>query len=161
MPPAKQPPDATTYLSLAVFDILRDVWEATGMWHNDSMRYSLQELVVPKNDDDHDLQVISIWGSNIGEGSGGDPGTASIFRRVYRDPRTCEKFKIRAWVKLTHPFNHDEFVKSLLAQFSMSSSHQAEFTEEDNLVKAKLMQQMGEQRYLVVLEDVFTLESGL
>jgi len=45
---------------------------------------------------DHDLQVISIWGSNIGEGSGGDPGTASVFRRVYRDPRTCEKFKIRA-----------------------------------------------------------------
>jgi hypothetical protein len=72
---------------------------------------------------------------------------------------TYEKFKIRAWMKLMHPFNHDEFVKSLLAQFSMSSSHQAQVTDEDNLTKAKLMQQMREQRYLVVLEDdVFMLE---
>jgi len=52
------------------------------------MQYSLQELIVPEYDDVHDLQVISIWGSNIREGSGGDPGTASVFRRVYRDPRT-------------------------------------------------------------------------
>jgi hypothetical protein len=73
--------------------------------------------------------VISIWGSNI-EGSGGDPGTVSIFRRVYRDLTTCEKFKIRAWGEAEaslQGFNHDEFVKSLLDQFSMSSSsHQAE-----------------------------------
>ena len=129
------------------------------MWHkHKNMQYSLQELIVPEYDDVHDLQVISIWGSNIREGSGGDPGTASVFRRVYRDPGTCEKFKIRSWVKLKHPFNHDEFVKSLLAQFSMSSSHQAEVTEEDSPMKAKLMQQMREQRYLVVLEDVFMLE---
>ena len=129
------------------------------MWHkHNNMQYSLQELIVPEYEDVHDLQVISIWGSNIREGSGGDPGTASVFRRVYRDPRTYGKFKIRAWMKLMHPFNHDEFVKSLLAQFSMSSSHQAQVTEEDNLTKAKLMQQMREQRYLVVLEDVFMLE---
>jgi hypothetical protein len=157
MPLAEQPPDATTCPSSVAYDILRDAWEATGMWHSDNGRYSLQGLVVPEYDDDHDLQVISIWGSNI-QGSGGDLGTTSIFRRVYRDPRTCQKFKIHAWVKLTHPFNHDEFVKSLLAQFSMSSSHQAEVTEEDHLMKAKVMEQMREQRYLVVLEDVFTLE---
>jgi len=92
------------------------------------MQYSLLELIVPEYDDVHDLQVISIWGSNIREGRGGDPGAASVFRRVYPEPRTYEKFKNRAWMKLMHPFNHDEFVKSLLAQFSMSSSHQSPST---------------------------------
>jgi hypothetical protein len=58
--------DATTYPSSAAFDILRDAWEATGMWHkHNNMQYSLQEWIVPEYDDVHDLQVISIWGSNI------------------------------------------------------------------------------------------------
>ena len=117
-------------------------------------------LIAPEGEDDHDLQVISVWGSSTNTGGGGaDLGTVSIFRKAYHDPEICKNFNVRAWVKLTHPFNHDEFVKSLLAQFSMSSSHQAEVTEEDSPMKAKLMQQMREQRYLVVLEDVFILGS--
>jgi hypothetical protein len=116
---------------------------------------------------DHDLRVISVWGSTSstgGVGGGGaaaaaDLGTASIFRKAYCDPEIYEKFRSRAWVKLMHPFNHNEFVKSLLTQlFATSHQANAEFTE-GNLMRAKraMMQQMRRKRYLVVLEDVLTV----
>jgi hypothetical protein len=151
MPPlAEQPEDATTYPSSDCFHILRNAWKPTGNWcHNMS---NLQDLIGASGDDG--LQVISVWGSTVGD----DLGTTSILTKAYWDPEICEKFKSRAWVKLMHPFNHDEFVKSLLAQFYASSSHQAndadavDFREEDKLLK--LMQEMREQRYLVVLENV-------
>jgi len=169
----QQPPDnATTYQSSAAFYVLRDAWEATGKWCSNMCNLQQELLIAPEGENDDDLRVISVWGSSSSTGGGGGGaavlGTASIFRKAYRDPKICENFKIRAWVKLRHPFNHDEFVKSLLAQFSVSS-HQAntgvdfswtrmksaEVMEADNqLMKAKLMV----QRFLVVLEDVFTLE---
>jgi hypothetical protein len=159
MPP---PDDANTYPSSApALHILRDAWEATGKWSS-NMRDLQQELLIAREagEGGHDLRVISVWGSgSTGGGGAADLGTASILNKAYCDPDICEKFKICAWVKLTHPFNHDEFVKSLLAQFYASSSHQAEVVTQDNLnlMKAKLMQQMREQRYLLVLEDVLTV----
>ncbi|RLN08372.1 hypothetical protein C2845_PM11G20380 [Panicum miliaceum] len=131
------------------------VEDATGRRRRDLT--NLQELIAREDDD---LHVISVWG-----GTRGDLGTASILRKAYCDPKLCRKFEGRAWVKLMHPFNHDAFVKSLLTQFYATSLQadavvdfwtrmKAEVTEDD-LMKAKL--RMTEQRYLVVLEDVFTV----
>jgi len=93
------------------------VWEANGKLRRNFT--NLQELIDREDDDLHVISV-SVWG-----GTGGDLGTASILRKAYCDPKICREFKGRAWVKLMHPFNHDEFVKSLLTQF-YASSHQAD-----------------------------------
>jgi hypothetical protein len=144
------PPYATS-----AFHVLRDAWKATGKWSSNMCDFR-QELLVAR---EGDLRVTSVWRSTTSSADD-DLGTASIFSKAYCDPAICEKFRRRAWVKLTHPFNHDDFVKSLLTQLC-ASSHQAnnvEFTQ-GNLMRAKkaMMQQMRSQRYLVVLEDVLTV----
>nr|CAB3446014.1 unnamed protein product [Digitaria exilis] len=147
MPPAVEP---NAFYPSALLHMMCDVCEATGRQRGNMG--NLQELIAREDDD---LHVISVWGS-----TGGDLGTASILRKAYCDPKICREFKSRAWVKLMHPFNHDEFVKSLLAQF-YATSHQADAgldlwtrmkaeATEDNLMKAKLMmQRMREQRHEV------------
>ncbi|KAF8699429.1 hypothetical protein HU200_034700 [Digitaria exilis] len=58
-----------------------------------------------------DLGVISVWGT------GSAVGMTSIIRKAYQDPELCPKFGCRGWVKITHPFNPQEFFRSLVAQF--------------------------------------------
>jgi hypothetical protein len=170
--PAYATSTTTYYPSPAAFHFLRDAWKATGKWSNSMCNLQRELSIASEGEDDHDLQVISIWGSlGTGGGGGGAGAGHRILTKAYYDPEVCENFRIRVWVKLVHPFNHDDFVKSLLAQFYASSSHQAknagadfcgwmkaEVIEADNLMKANnLMQQMSEQRYLVVVEDVLTM----
>ncbi|XP_037417117.1 disease resistance protein Pik-2-like [Triticum dicoccoides] len=128
----------------AAFHMLRKVWEDAGKRRETG---DLQELITRKG---NDLQVISVWGSK-----GGDLGTTSIFREVYTNPKICEEFKCRAWVKLKHPFDPDEFLESLLTQFYLSY-HQAKVGA-DIVMKAKLKQYMITQRYLIILEEVSTV----
>jgi hypothetical protein len=59
MPPAEQPLDAITYPSSAAFDILRDAWERL-LGCGTAACDSLQELIVPENDDDHDLRYLHL-----------------------------------------------------------------------------------------------------
>ncbi|CAD6254807.1 unnamed protein product [Miscanthus lutarioriparius] len=95
---------------------------------------------------------------------------ASLFSKMYNDPAIFGEFRTRAWVKLMHPFNPDEFLKCLLSQLH-ACSHQMDIDmgfwrrmkvamaeEEDGLTKAKLMQEvMSRHRYLIVLEEVFSV----
>ncbi|KAM3300439.1 hypothetical protein ACQJBY_041448 [Aegilops geniculata] len=74
---------------------------------------------------------------------------------MYADPENCGAFKRRAWVKLMHPFKPDEFLKSLLTQFYVSS-HQ-ENIDVDHLTKAELMQQVKAHKYLIILEEVYSV----
>jgi hypothetical protein len=105
-----------------------------------------------------DLQVISVLCT------GGDFGMATLIREAYNDPEICRQFSCRAWIKLVRPFNPDDFLKSLLTQFyATSSHHQANLepffrrTEEYHLIKAELMQQVRNQRYLIILEDLISV----
>ncbi|EMS60486.1 Disease resistance RPP13-like protein 4 [Triticum urartu] len=139
------------------FPLLWEVWEAAGRTRN---IHNLQDLITRES---NDLEVISVWGSTAG-----DLGATSIFRKAYCDRKIMEKFKIRVWIKLMHPFNREEFLKSLLIQLC-TSSHQATVGMEDfrtrmkaaapvtqdDLIKAE--QIMEGNRYLVVLEEVSTL----
>ncbi|KAM0834630.1 hypothetical protein ACQ4PT_063492 [Festuca glaucescens] len=140
-----------------------EVWEAAGkMWHD---KEDLRKLLANEGSD---LEVISLWGS---QGPAADLGKTSILRTAYNDPKICEDFKIRAWVKLMHPFSPDKFLKRLLTQFCASSQRaniqgpefQAEMraavSRNDDLMKAQLMQQVpNEQRYLVIVEELSTVE---
>ncbi|VAH23301.1 unnamed protein product [Triticum turgidum subsp. durum] len=128
----------------STFHMLTEVWEAAGK--RDSLS-DLQKLIMGEGSD---LQTISVWGSTAA-----DLGTMSIFSMMYADPEICGAFKRRAWVKLMHPFKPDEFLKSLLTQFYVSS-HQ-ENIDVDHLTKAELMQQVKAHKYLIILEEVYSV----
>ncbi|KAK1632570.1 hypothetical protein QYE76_006885 [Lolium multiflorum] len=89
--------------SSSTFQLLQEVWEAAG-----KMRHDKEDLGKLLADEGSDLEVISLWGS---QGPAADLGTTSILRTAYNDPKICQDFKIRAWVKLMHPFSPDKFLK--------------------------------------------------
>ncbi|OQU83821.1 hypothetical protein SORBI_3005G183000 [Sorghum bicolor] len=105
------------------------------------------------------LRVISVVGTRS------DLGMMSI-RKAYDDPETCSSFRCRAWVKLMHPFNPDEFIRSLLAQFYKNYCPQQEVpgdvmepTEvmvaaDGGVIVEEFKKQMSKHKYLVVLEDL-------
>ncbi|CAO2142351.1 unnamed protein product [Urochloa humidicola] len=83
--------------------------------HAFDMQNGILDLTSLIKTDDKGLQVISVCGT------GGDLGTVSIIKKAYDDQEICRMFECRAWVKLTHPFNPHEFIRSLLAGFYANS----------------------------------------
>lgn len=86
-------------------------------------------------------------------------------KKAYDDSETCKNFTCRAWVKLVHPFNPIEFIRSLLPQFYRNSCSKQEETANflevlavatDKELILDFKNQIS-QRYLVVLEDVSTM----
>lgn len=89
-----------------------------------------------------ELRVISLWGS------GGD--VASIIKEVYDKPEICNKFRRRAWLKLSRPFKPHEFVRNLEDQFGMELA-----TMNDPVKNIELP--IEEKTYLVVIEDLSSM----
>uniref|UniRef100_A0ACD5YCF6 Uncharacterized protein n=1 Tax=Avena sativa TaxID=4498 RepID=A0ACD5YCF6_AVESA len=131
----------------------------------------LTQLLTKK---EHDLGVISIWGTGTSTGTGvGDLGMASMAWNAYVDKVTCQNFACRAWVKLMHPFNPHEFLRSLTAQFYANLSGKEEPTASSSIAGVQVLRKMEatpggdplkafeqlviENRYLVVLEDLSTM----
>ncbi|CAM0947870.1 unnamed protein product [Alopecurus aequalis] len=174
MPPNHLIPVATA--SSSTFDILSEVWKAAGKLRGTG---DLKKLITSEGDD---RQVISLWQGSCSTGAAvAHPPppphhhhhleATYIIKKAYDDPEIGQGFKSRAWIKLMHPFDPDEFLKNLLAQFYPpgSSNHKSkelggpEFQKkmraavaaQDDFIKAELMHQVSdEQRYLVVLEGV-------
>uniref|UniRef100_A0ACD6A5F3 Uncharacterized protein n=1 Tax=Avena sativa TaxID=4498 RepID=A0ACD6A5F3_AVESA len=156
---------AAAKASSSAFSILTEVWEAAGKKRSGTG--DLRKLI---NNGGNGLQVISVWGnytSTVGDAAHLHLGTSScVLGEVYNDPEICNEFRIRAWVKLMHPFNTHQFLNSLLTQFHASCHRLAENinagkvefqTVDDHLVKADILKRLNEHRYLVVLEDVFSV----
>ncbi|WVZ53203.1 hypothetical protein U9M48_004176 [Paspalum notatum var. saurae] len=130
----------------------------------------LTKLLVTKKHGD-DLGVISLWAA------GGNLDTTPIIREAYGEPEICASFGCRGWAKLTHPFNPQEFQRSLLIQFQTNSCLQnvpsggdadvlqrsrsdilrrLETAAQGELVQ-KFVEKMEQERYLVVLENVSSM----
>ncbi|KAG2657789.1 disease resistance protein RPM1-like [Panicum virgatum] len=134
--------------------------EARNPGNKKGSQRDLAELINNGNDALLQLQVIAVWGTK------GDLGTTSIAKKAYDDPELCKNFVCRAWVRLTHPFNPHEFVRSLLAQFCSNSCPRQgssriaslKLTEvmvaPQDLLIDEFMNQVSSHRYLIVLEDV-------
>ncbi|KAE8817898.1 Disease resistance protein RPM1 [Hordeum vulgare] len=117
----------------------------------------LTQLINKKDDG---FQVISVWGT------GGDLGTLSIVRKAYDDPEICQNFTCRAWIKLIHPFNPHDFIRSLRVQFYANSCTEPgsiigvgvlkmmEATQDD---LETFMEEFNSKKYIIVLEDVSTI----
>lgn len=104
-------------------NILHDVWAAAGEGH---WTRGLKHLIISEGTD---LQVISLWvTTSITEGGGRASAAhhheaAYVINKAYDDPEIRREFKARAWVKLMHPFDPDEFLESLLTQLYCNSHH--------------------------------------
>ncbi|KAI4973000.1 disease resistance protein PIK6-NP-like [Hordeum vulgare subsp. vulgare] len=134
----------------------------------------LTKLVMNEDSDcGGDLQVIAVWGT------GGDLGRiASVIWKAYNEQQIYTRFTCRAWVKLKHPFNPAELVKSLTADFYAtshglhSSQREIQYQEpqgeevvvaSDVLLSMKgdhiqeFLKQINNKRYLIVLEDLSSM----
>ncbi|TKW01707.1 hypothetical protein SEVIR_8G196600v4 [Setaria viridis] len=124
----------------------------------------------------NDLRVISLWGT------GDDLGTMSIIRNMYDDPTIYRNFRCRAWVKVIHPVNPPELIRSLVVQFYANSCEEQGSTVSIdsqpwlcrlNLKKKRdalswtetsagdlveeFVRQVNTNRYLIILEDLSTV----
>ncbi|RCV18981.1 hypothetical protein SETIT_3G347000v2 [Setaria italica] len=142
--------------SATEFDILfkarNAVKEQSGFW-------DLTGLI---NGKDADLQVISLCGT------GGDLGMSSIIKKAYDNPKICKRFKLRAWVKLMHPFNPHDFIQGLENEFFINScgtqgeAEGVDFlkmkaNEDDSDLLDKFHTKVKEHKYLIVLEDLSSM----
>ncbi|WVZ53248.1 hypothetical protein U9M48_004219 [Paspalum notatum var. saurae] len=120
-------------------------------WDTAWTRQELKDMTKLITRNGNGLQVISVWETGDGR------ATTSIARKVFNEPEIWKNFTCRAWVKLMHPLNLQELIRSLLNQF-YANSHKE---QQDVIIGIDLLQefmkQVNKQRYLVVLEDVSTM----
>nr|TKW01390.1 hypothetical protein SEVIR_8G177101v2 [Setaria viridis] len=142
---------AATEQSSNIAAAIFGVDEARRAAKEENQRVDLVQLINKEGDD---LRVIAVWGT------GGDIGQTSIIRAAYKNPDTQSKFPSRAWVRVTHPFSSEGFVRSLVNQFlavegfkdildTEKTAHDL-VQEFDGYVK--------EKRFLIVLTDLCTIE---
>ncbi|VAH54979.1 unnamed protein product [Triticum turgidum subsp. durum] len=124
-------------------DILMELWEANGKHRGFC---TLQKLISTEG---NALQVISLMGS-----AGSDTEGTQIINKAYCDPKICHLFKTRAWVRLTHPFNPDKFLKNLRTRLQASSQSRQAVNFKGKILEDDPMKQLAEQRYLVILEGI-------
>jgi hypothetical protein len=99
-----------------------------------------------------------------------DLGLESIMKKTCDDdPEMCKTFRFRAWVKLMHPFNPNEFIRSLLAQMYTNycplHGSAVDFLKLNGMTMGTegvlvdfVKEVMSNQRYLVFLEDLSSLD---
>ncbi|KAM3317618.1 hypothetical protein ACQJBY_035370 [Aegilops geniculata] len=116
---------------------------------------------------DVDLMVIAVWGTS------GDLGKTSTIQKVYDDPKVSKWFGFSAWIRLMHPFNPQEFLRSLVRQFYESSHDEVGKAEHVTSVGANVLAKMDmmnqsdlvsvfnevlcSNSYLIVIDDLSTI----
>ncbi|WVZ91897.1 hypothetical protein U9M48_038010 [Paspalum notatum var. saurae] len=112
------------------------------------------DLVHLVNMEDEDLRVISVWGTS------GDFGLTSIINTAYENPDIQEKFSCRAWVRVHHPVNSNDFIQSLVKQFrvgvGISLLSLVEKTGQE--LDEEFIGYVNEKSYLVVLNGMSSFE---
>ncbi|KAF7005736.1 hypothetical protein CFC21_020839 [Triticum aestivum] len=127
---------------------------------DEATRVSLQgkqkvDLVKPITQDDDVPSAIAVWGASS------DVGVASIIRSAYNNEDVKSKFECRAWMRLTHPFNPNDFFASLVRQFynvKRTGVHVLKHMEAPNNLVDEFNRFVTDNRYLVVINDESTIE---
>ena len=105
-------------------------------------------------------------------GTSGDLGKTSAIQEVYDDPKVLKRFRFLAWIRLMHPFNPQEFPRSLVRQFYGNSHDEVGKPEQETSVGAVLAKmekmdqsdlvpvfnaQLCSNSYVVVIDDLSTI----
>ncbi|KAM3393332.1 hypothetical protein ACQJBY_014158 [Aegilops geniculata] len=132
--------------------------KATRAAVKDKKKVDLVKLITQ---DENVPSAIAVWGASS------DVGVAFIIRAAYDNQDVKNKFECRAWMRLTHPFNPDDFFASLVRQFYGELCKDnvkrtgvqilKQMKAQDNLVD-EFNRFVTEKRYLVVINDVSNIE---
>ncbi|AQK39556.1 Disease resistance protein RPM1 [Zea mays] len=125
----------------------------------------LLQLVTSK---EVDLRVVAVCGTT------GDRGKTAAIHEVYDHPSVASKYGLRAWVRLIHPFNPEEFLRSMVRQFLENFHDKPQGGEEATNVGATVLlkmdkmnqsdlvhtftTQLSSNSYLIVIDDLCTVE---
>jgi hypothetical protein len=126
----------------------------------------LLQLVTSK---EVDLRVVAVCGTT------GDRGKTAAIHEVYDHPSVASKYGgLRAWVRLIHPFNPEEFLRSMVRQFLENFYDKPQGGEEATNVGATVLlkmdkmnqsdlvhtftTQLSSNSYLIVIDDLCTVE---
>jgi hypothetical protein len=117
----------------------------------DNQRVDLVQLI---NEENEDLKVIAVWGTC------GDIGQTSIIRVAYENPGIQNKFPVRAWARVMHPFSPKGFIQSLVNQFHATEGVEAllEADRSDQSLIQEFNGYVKENRFFIVLSDLSTIE---
>jgi len=114
-------------------------------------RLDLADLITVETED---LRVIAVWGT------GGDLGQTSIINAAYENPGIKNRFPCRAWVRVTRPFDPNEFIQSLVKQFRPAAGVGVLLGREKTgpELAAEFAGHVNEKSYLIVLNDLNAFE---
>jgi hypothetical protein len=131
--------------------IIFGIDEARNAAKQDSPKGDLVDLISKEGED---LRVIAVCGTN------GDLGVSSTVNVAYENPCIKRKFSCRAWVRIMHPFNPNDFVLTLVKQFR--SAEGVDILLETDKTCHHLAKEftgyINEKSYLIVLNGISTFE---
>ncbi|KAK8451605.1 hypothetical protein SEVIR_6G236400v4 [Setaria viridis] len=144
-------PDTTAELSSNKAAAIFGIDEARRAAKHDKPKEDLVDLI---NQEGKDLRVIAVWGTS------GDLGQTTIVNTAYENPVIKKKFPCRAWVRVFHPFNLNDFIQSLVKQFrsAMGIDVLLETEKTGKELAKEFTRYINENSYLIVLNDMSTFE---
>ncbi|KAI7980241.1 Disease resistance protein RPM1 [Camellia lanceoleosa] len=114
-----------------------------------------QQLIDWVLDGDSRLKVISVVGM-------GGLGKTTLIKKVYDDLEVKRQFQTHAWITVSQSFNIEEILTSLIQQLfdevRRPLPHRFETMDNNNL-KAVLKEFLQESRYVLVLDDIWSVEA--
>ncbi|KAG2580378.1 hypothetical protein PVAP13_6NG323032 [Panicum virgatum] len=144
-------PETAAELSSITAAAIFGIDEARRAAKHDKPKVDLVDLI---NQEGEDLRVIAVWGTS------GDLGQTSIINMAYENPDIKKKFSCRAWVRILHPFNLNNFIQILVKQFR--SAIGVDVLLETEKTGKELAEEftgyINEKCYLIVLNDLSTFE---
>ncbi|XP_047072188.1 disease resistance protein Pik-2-like, partial [Lolium rigidum] len=112
------------------------------------------DLVQLINKKDTDLRVIALLGK------GADLGQTSIIWTAYENEEVKKNFTCRAWVRVMHPFNPEDFIQSLVEQFhtSVGVDIMLETKKKGQELADEFNGYVNGKKFLIVLNDLSRIE---
>ncbi|XP_031253810.1 putative disease resistance RPP13-like protein 1 [Pistacia vera] len=98
---------------------------------------------------DADVRVISIWGM-------GGIGKTTLAQKLYNEVST-QNFHLHSWVCVSHDFDVLRISKTILESVTCNSCDLSDL----NAVQLQLSRAISRRKYLLVLDDVWSIDYGL
>ncbi|KAL3534616.1 hypothetical protein ACH5RR_003077 [Cinchona calisaya] len=114
-----------------------------------------RELISQILDGSSNLKIVSVVGM-------GGMGKTTLVKRVYEDANVKRQFQLHAWLTISQTFHLKVVLKNLIRQLfkeiNETVPQEVESMDGDNL-RAFVKDFLQEKRYIVVLDDLWRLES--